>query len=207
MPRVRRFNRLDAQKAAPGLLRDIDLSEENLGWICLENKFASPVRSSHYLRKVLKMMSKVVSAVVASIVLAGPVLAQDAADPAVAPEAAVTAPVAVPDAGAGVAVVAPEGYVLTELGTVTADQLKGVNIYDAEDASVAEIADLEIGADNMVTGVITDVGGFLGMGKHRILLSADQISIYKNADDDLRAYVSLTKDQLKELPEYEAPNQ
>lgn len=158
------------------------------------------------------MMNKIVSAVVASIVLAGSVMAQDAADPAVVPEAAVTAPVAEPDATApdatdGVVVVAPEGYVLTELGTVTAEQLKGVNIYDAEDASVAEIADLEIGGDNMVTGVITDVGGFLGMGKHRILLSADQISIYKNADDDLRAYVSLSKDQLKELPEYEAPNQ
>lgn len=163
------------------------------------------------------MMNKIVSAVVASIVLAGPVMAQDAADPAVVPETAVTAPVAepdatapdatAPDATAGVVVAAPEGYVLTELGTVTAEQLKGVNIYDAEDASVAEIADLEIGGDNMVTGVITDVGGFLGMGKHRILLSADQISIYKNAEDDLRAYVSLTKDQLKELPEYEAPNQ
>lgn len=166
------------------------------------------------------MMNKVAYAIAAGIVLAGPLAAQDTAtpaveadttapavQPAVEPETAITSPAADVGAADSVVVVAPEGYVLTELSSVTADQLKGVTIYDAEDASVAEIADIEIGADNMVTGVITDVGGFLGMGQHRVLLSTDQISVYKNADDDLRAYVSLTKDQLKALPEYQAPNE
>ncbi|TWI28234.1 PRC-barrel domain protein [Paracoccus sulfuroxidans] len=96
---------------------------------------------------------------------------------------------------------------MTELTSVTADQLKGVDIYDQTDAKIAEIADLVIGSDDKVTGIVTDVGGFLGMGEHRISLGPDQVAIYKNADNDIRAYVSMTKDELKALPKYEAPNQ
>lgn len=103
--------------------------------------------------------------------------------------------------------VVPEGYLLTELVSVTADELKGVDVLDPEGNKIAEIADVAIGGDAKVTGVITDVGGFLGMGEHRVSLSPDQVALYKNADNDLRAYVSMTKDELKALPKYEAPNQ
>ena len=104
-------------------------------------------------------------------------------------------------------IVAPEGYSAVEFTTVTADELKGVDIYDPTDASVAEVADLVIDSSNTVTGIVTDVGGFLGMGQHRISLTPEQVSFYRNADGDLRGYVSLTKDQLKAMPAWEAPAQ
>ncbi len=111
-------------------------------------------------------------------------------------------------ATAGETVIAvPEGYVFTELATVTADTLKGVDVYDPTDSKIAEIADVVIGPDSKVTGVVTDVGGFLGLGEHRVQLSPEQIKVYKNADNDLHAYVSMTKDELKALPKYEAPAQ
>ncbi|MFB9222676.1 PRC-barrel domain-containing protein [Paracoccus cavernae] len=127
------------------------------------------------------------------------------------PSAATPAPVAtdaapVADAPVEIVIPVPEGYTLTEVGTMTADQLKGVDIYDPSDAKIAEIADVVIGSDNAVTGIVTDVGGFLGLGEHRVSLSPDQVTVYKNADNDLRAYVSMTKDELKALPAYEMPN-
>lgn len=90
-------------------------------------------------------------------------------------------------------------------GSTTADQLKGVAIYGASDDKIAEISDIELGTDGTATGIITDVGGFLGMGAKPVALSLSQISVYKNADGDMRAYTMLTKDQLEALPEYKAP--
>ncbi|MFC0278698.1 PRC-barrel domain-containing protein [Falsigemmobacter intermedius] len=134
-------------------------------------------------------------ALTAALGLAGTGFAQTAVTPA-APGAAATAP--------AIVIAAPEGYVFTEVGSITADDLKGVNIYDAEGKDVGEIADLQIGTDNAVSKIITDVGGFLGMGEHRVALDPSQIQVYKNADNDLRAYVTLTKDELKALPKFEA---
>lgn len=181
------------------------------------------------------MKHPVLSALIAGAMLAGPAFAQTATDspatetapaakpaPSAAPAetmepagdaapATTTAPApsddpasaAMPSAAAGV----PEGYMVTELASVTADQLKGIDIHDSSDSKIAEIADLQIGDGDKVTGVITDVGGFLGIGEHRVLLSPEQITVYKNADEALLAYVSLTKDELKAMPKYEAPAQ
>lgn len=163
------------------------------------------------------MKHAILSAFLASTLLAGPVLAQTTTEPAPAvtpaPEATTTpaAPMAsdaAPAAGASdMMIVAPEGYVMTEMMSVTADELKGVDIYDPAGNKIAEIADVEIGPDNKVTGVITDVGGFLGMGEHRVSLAPDQIAVYKNSDNAMRAYVSMSKDEMKALPAYMEPNQ
>lgn len=179
------------------------------------------------------MKISVLSALMTTALLAGPAFAQntgdaqavnpatevDASQAEVKPDPAAevpttsadvsttTTPAAPGDGATDVAIVVPEGYTMTELTSVTADQLKGVDIYDQADAKIAEIADLVIGSDDKVTGIVTDVGGFLGMGEHRISLGPDQVAIYKNADNDIRAYVSMTKDELKALPKYEAPNQ
>lgn len=130
--------------------------------------------------------------------LAAPVFAQTPAAP--------TAPAATAETTAPkVVIAAPEGYVFTETGAVTAEELKGVKIYDTEGKDVGEIADIELGADNKLAHIITDIGGFLGMGEHRVALTPDHIQIYKNSSNEMRAYVTATMDQLKALPAYTAP--
>ncbi|WP_041527353.1 PRC-barrel domain-containing protein [Paracoccus aminophilus] len=157
------------------------------------------------------MKHRIVSVFVASALLAAPAFAQTtspATDPTVeAPSTSGAAPVTPTATPGEVVIVVPEGYVLTELTSVTSDQLKGVNVYDQHDSKIAEIADVVIGADSKVTGVITDVGGFLGIGEHRVSLSPEQVKVYKNSKNDIRAYVSMSKDELKALPEFKAPNQ
>lgn len=99
----------------------------------------------------------------------------------------------------------PDGYSVAAPGVVMGSQMKGINIYDTTGANVAEISDVELGAGGAVTAIITDVGGFLGIGAKRVALSPEQIIIYRNANGDMRAYVTATKDQLNALPEYKAP--
>lgn len=175
------------------------------------------------------MTYKVLSAFILGAMIATPTLAQTTAetpatnpassenssgtslevDPAqtpATPAPAASEPMVTTPAAGAVTVAVPEGYTMTELTAVTADQLKGVDIYDPMDAKIAEIADVVIGDGDKVTGIVTDVGGFLGMGEHRVSLSPEQVTIYKNADNAMRAYVAMTKDELKALPKFEAPN-
>lgn len=144
------------------------------------------------------MRKQIVSsiAVSAAMLMATPLMAQDTP---VGDTAVIDTPAAT------VVVTVPEGYTILGFDSVTADQLTGARLYDADGDDVGEIADIVIGADNKVTGIVTDVGGFLGMGEHRVLLGAEQVEIYTDGADETRAYVTLTDDQLKALPAYEAP--
>ena len=99
-----------------------------------------------------------------------------------------------------------DGYTTAVNADVTAEQLTGVEIYGPNDEEVGEISDLVIAEDGTVTDVIVDVGGFLGLGEKPVSIGYDQVQLLKEADgDDMRAYVSMTEEQLKELPKYEAP--
>lgn len=132
----------------------------------------------------------------AAMLMTAPVFAQDATpvgDTAVAETPAATDVIAV-----------PEGFTTTSFDAVSADQLTGARLHDDKGADIGEVADLVLGDDGKVTGIVTDIGGFLGMGEHRVLLNPDQLEIYTNADGETRAFVRLTDEELKALPAYEA---
>ena len=98
-----------------------------------------------------------------------------------------------------------DGYETLMNADVTAEMLTGAAIYGPNDDKVGEIGDLVIGDDSTITDIIVDVGGFLGLGEKPVSIAYDSVQILKETDgDDLRAYVGMTEDQLKELPRYEA---
>lgn len=170
------------------------------------------------------MLMRSTSAIVlASFLAAAPALAQTADDPVTLPDGSVTdsleQPAPVPDGmdseviapepvdpAAPATAAMPEGFAPVDVGGVTAEELQGVDVYDPTGSEVANIHDVQIGSDAVVTGVIMDVGGFLGIGEHRVALTTDQVELYGNADGDLRALVSLSKDELKALPKFEEPD-
>lgn len=98
----------------------------------------------------------------------------------------------------------PEGYVTVDAATPTAEQLLAASIYDAAGDSVGGVDDLILASDGAVSEMIVDVGGFLGIGSHTVALSADQAEILWNPEDDsVRIHLSMTRDQLEALPEYQ----
>lgn len=111
-------------------------------------------------------------------------------------------------AGASLGVIAaPDGYSeVTDWTTVTADQLQGTPLRNAvDDAEVGSVADIELTSEGQVAGVIVDVGGFLGIGVHTVKLAPEQVSVFRNADNDIMAYVNVDRATLEAMPEYEAP--
>lgn len=96
-----------------------------------------------------------------------------------------------------------EGYSPAEREVLTAERLTGARVYDANDNDVGEVGQLVLDADGQVNAAVIDVGGFLGMGEKPVSLDLSELTILRaDAGDDLRVYVSQTKEELEAMPDY-----
>ncbi len=85
---------------------------------------------------------------------------------------------------------------------MTTDDIVGATVYDVNDESIGEVVDLLLSEDGEVHQVLVDVGGFLGMGEHRVALDLNEIE-FMDADGALRAQVDVTEEQLEAMPAFE----
>lgn len=96
-----------------------------------------------------------------------------------------------------------ENYATLAVEEVTVENMTGAGVYDANDDRIGEISDFVVDGDT-ITQAIIDVGGFLGLGEKPVSLDMAELEILQEVDgDDIRVYVSQTKEELEELPEYE----
>jgi sporulation protein YlmC with PRC-barrel domain len=82
-----------------------------------------------------------------------------------------------------------------------ATKLLGINVYNNQDESLGEIQDIVFADGKSVTGVIVSVGGLLGLGESYIVLDPATI-VLNQKDGSWRAYVDMTKDNLKNAPKF-----
>ena len=102
------------------------------------------------------------------------------------------------------------GSVITtqEQSQLTADNLIGMDVRNPQDEKIGKIEDLVLDSEMKVVGVVVSVGGFLGMGKHDVALTREQVQFAQKGDKNERvATVSMTKDQLKAAPEFKTLDQ
>ncbi len=97
------------------------------------------------------------------------------------------------------------GYMAPQATDLTAEKLTGASVYGPKDEVVGEVSELVLNDDGTVKQLVLDIGGFLGMGEHRIALGLDEVSILRNeSGDDVRVYVDTGAEALKSKPEYKA---
>src|SRR3954452_14895676 len=56
-----------------------------------------------------------------------------------------------------------------------ASKLDGVNVYNNNNEKIGEIGDVLIDHNGKAMAVVVDVGGFLGMGEHRVALKFEDV--------------------------------
>jgi sporulation protein YlmC with PRC-barrel domain len=86
-------------------------------------------------------------------------------------------------------------------GSMNASQVIGLNVRNNSDDSIGKISELVVNQDGKVQGVVVDVGGFLGIGAHPVMLKWNQVKIGPR-DGSIEASVDMTKDTLKQMPAY-----
>ncbi|GGC11592.1 hypothetical protein GCM10011363_30240 [Marivita lacus] len=100
-----------------------------------------------------------------------------------------------------------DGYDRVEVTDVSTDMLIGKSVYDVDDNDVGEVTDIIVNADGEVSNVIIDFGGFLGIGSSQASLSFEELTILSTEGfGDVRLYVDATRDQIQNLPQYQASN-
>ena len=91
-------------------------------------------------------------------------------------------------------------------GTINSSKLIGLNVENGEGDVVGEVGEVVLAEGGSVQGVVVDVGGFLGIGAHPVLLNWNDVKL-SGSQNEVKALVNATKDRLKALPAYEAnPN-
>jgi hypothetical protein len=70
--------------------------------------------------------------------------------------------------------------------------------------SIGEINDLVVGADGRITHAVLGVGGFLGIGEKNVALPLNQVRLMRQSDGTLIGFVTSTKAQLQEMPNFTA---
>ena len=104
---------------------------------------------------------------------------------------------------AGPAGVVPLGVTVEERALVLegwrASKLLNAAVYNDKNERIGKIEDMLVSPDGKLSVAVIDVGGFLGMGKHRVAIPVDQFS-----DITAKRLVlpGATKQALKELPEF-----
>lgn len=96
-----------------------------------------------------------------------------------------------------------DGYHLAEDQYLTASEIKGPEVHGRDDAKIGAIRALTVGANDAITGAIVDIGGFLGIGMHSILVPFGDLTVLrKTIGTDLHVSMDATEDQLKAMPHY-----
>ncbi len=96
-----------------------------------------------------------------------------------------------------------DGYDALDMAALTAEDLTGARVYDANDDWIGEIGELVLSEDGQISQAVVDVGGFLGMGEKPVALPLEQMDILRQADGtEMRVYVSMTKEELESMPAY-----
>jgi ribosomal 30S subunit maturation factor RimM len=97
------------------------------------------------------------------------------------------------------------GYDRADLQKLTTDELESATVLGRNDETIGTISSLILGADGKVMQAVVEVGGFLGMGTHSVLLPFSDLTVLRSVKaSDLRVHLDTTKARLKAMPEYTA---
>ncbi len=89
-------------------------------------------------------------------------------------------------------------------GEVTADQIIGMTVYNAEGEKVGTVHDILLDKEGKATGVVLSVGGVLGVGAKSVGLTWKEIDV---KPDQQQVQISYTKDQLEAAPDFKTTEQ
>jgi hypothetical protein len=100
-----------------------------------------------------------------------------------------------------------DGYNQVVVTDVSSEMLIGAEVYGVNDESVGSIDELIVDDKGVITNVIVDFGGFLGLGTSQVQVGFDELTVLANdGRNDVRVYIDATKEQIQAQPQYRPAN-
>ena len=133
-----------------------------------------------------KLTALAISSLLSCLLLSGPVTAQDPAAAPVAGEATL-------------------GVTVAEMNVVATgwrvSKLLRAEVRNDKGEKIGKIDDMVVAPDGTLTAAVIEVGGFLGMGAHRVMIPLRQLVFSEKAPHQI-VLPGATKDALKALPQF-----
>jgi sporulation protein YlmC with PRC-barrel domain len=87
---------------------------------------------------------------------------------------------------------------------IDSGKLLNADVDNTQGKSIGEVEGVLLDKSGQTQAVVIDVGGFLGVGEHRVALNWDDLTV---SDNGRKVTSKFTKEQLKAMPEYKYPDQ
>lgn len=88
-------------------------------------------------------------------------------------------------------------------GSMNASKIIGAKVESGTGDNLGEVHEIVVDKDGAVGGVVVDVGGFLGLGEHSVLLDWKDLELVERSGNEI-LLVKATQESLKAMPEYQA---
>lgn len=98
---------------------------------------------------------------------------------------------------------ARNGYGRAETKDLTTADVESANVYGRSDETIGSISSLMVATDGKITDAVVDVGGFLGLGAHSVVLPFSELTVLRETNgSDVRVHLDTTKEQLEAMPNF-----
>jgi hypothetical protein len=98
-----------------------------------------------------------------------------------------------------------DGYAQAHVHDLTTADVESAHVYGRDDETIGSISALKVGTNGKISDAVIDVGGFLGMGAHSVVIPFTQLTVLRETSgSDLRVHLDTTKEKLKAMPHHVA---
>lgn len=95
-----------------------------------------------------------------------------------------------------------EGMADFDEAQLTADELKGINVYGTNDEHIGTIGDLALNEDGSVDALIIDFGGFLGIGTKPVAVAFEDLNFLADPNNNRSLVLPITREQMEAAPAF-----
>lgn len=96
-----------------------------------------------------------------------------------------------------------EGLTDFDEATLTADELKGIDVYGTNNEHIGKIGDLALNEDGSVDALIIDFGGFLGIGTKPVAVAFENLEFLADQNNNRALVLPITRDQMEAAPAFD----
>lgn len=96
------------------------------------------------------------------------------------------------------------GYSQAEARELTTADVENATVYGRNDETIGSVSSLKLDANGKITDAVIDVGGFLGMGAHSVVMPFGDLTVLRETHgSNVRVHLDTTKDRLKAMPHHD----
>ena len=98
---------------------------------------------------------------------------------------------------------ARDGFAKAAVHELKSSDLEGAKVYGRDDETIGSVSALKLGSEGRINAAVIDVGGFLGIGAHSVLVPFGELTVLRaTGGSDVRVNMDTTKDKLKAMPHH-----